>query len=289
MDENGATRPSFGFLDLMVLVAESWLALVLTPLAFAALAFAVVSAGPHRYESYADIDAPPEAVSVVATRNYLDTVFADPVVVAAYGEQLPDLQARGVATIGVEVLGSGNSARISAQDADPAKSAALIGAIVSHLPQDVYPVPDADLRRQDQLAVETKALARYERALEQLEATLAPAPTEGKGATDVPQAVDYAAAVALVVADIRASELTIETLGSQLTAAAPPPPLVVTRNIALPVTNAVTFAAFLGLVLVLAIQASRTSLRHLRSDPQTTVKLRRIRRGFGRLGGGHGS
>ncbi len=288
MDENGTTRPSFGFLDLMVLVAESWLALVLTPLAFAAVAFFAVNAAPHKYESYADVDAPTEAVAVVATRSYLEAIFGDPLVVSAYGDQLAGLQAQGAASFRVDVLGSGSSSRISAQNSDSARSEALVSAVISHLPRDVYSVADTELRRQSQLAAEIKVLARLERALEQLDTTLVPAGAEGEGVAPTSQAVEYATAVGLLLNDIRESELSIETLGGQLAAVTPRDPLVVTRNIAIPMTNAVIFAAFLGLILVLAIQSARASLRHARSDPATTAKLQRIRRGL-RLGRGPAS
>jgi len=287
MDENGATRPSFGFLDLMVLVAESWLALVLTPLAFAALAFVVVNAAPHRYESYADIDAPMQSIALATNRNFLEGVFADPAIASAYGGQLDELRAEGVASFRLDVLGSGGSTRISVEGNDADRSTALVSAIVAHLPQDVYPVAEVDLRRQDQLVAETKSLERLEQSLEQLNSTLAPQQpgNDGDGATPT-RTVDYATAVGLIVQDIRTSQLTIETLSSQLAASVPRSPLVVTRNVAMPVTNAVIFAAFVGLVLVLAIQSSRSSLRHARSDPAATAKLKRIRRGFTLFGRG---
>lgn len=281
MTDTGTTRPPFGFLDLMVLIAESWIALILIPLCFAAAAFFLVGKAPAVHESYADVAAPPASMAMVATAPFLEKVFADDRVVAALGPELDQIKAAGAANFRLETLGIGNATRVAASSRDGAAARALVEAVIANLPADIILIDPMDQRLRLQLEITNNSIERLEQTLAVLNESARgalPAPTGIAAAPDYPQA--YADAAIRLIDNLADAEANRQALEAELASNAAPPTVVLDRTLNTPVRNAVIFAAFVGVILVLAVQFSRESLRNMRADPATQAKLERIRRAF---------
>lgn len=281
MTDTGTTRAPFGFLDLMVLIAESWIALVLIPLCFAAAAFFLVGKAPPLQESYADVAAPPASMAIVATTPFLEKVFADDRVVSALGPQLEEVKAAGAANFRLETLGIGNATRVAASSRDGAVARALVEAVLTNLPPDIVPPSPSEQRLLKQIEIVDHSIGRLEQALAVLNEAgqrSLPTPQGNAAGPDYPQA--YADAAIRLIASLTDAEADRQKLEGELARSAVPPPVVKDRSLNTPVRNAVIFAAFIGLILVLAVQFSRESLRHMRANPAAQAKLERIRRAF---------
>ncbi|WP_323015319.1 hypothetical protein [Devosia sp.] len=290
MTDTGTARPPFGFLDLMVLIAESWIALILIPLCFAAAAFFLVGKAPAVQESYADVAAPPAAMAMVATAPFLEKVFADDRVVAALGPELDEIKAAGAANFRLETLGTGNATRVATSSRDGAAARALVEAVIANLPADIIPPSPGDERLRKQIEIVNHSTERLEQTLAVLNESARgalPTPTGTAAAPDYPQA--YADAAIRLIDNLAEAEANRQALEAELADNAAPQPLVLDRSLNTPVRNAVIFAAFVGIILVLAVQFSRESLRNMRADPATQAKLERIRRAFRPLRRGQGA